>query len=46
MSESYTNTISGLLRKRSELMGEAQALREKMATVGNALRGQSPNQPP
>lgn len=37
MSDGYANTISGLLRKRSELMGEAQALREKQAEVGNAI---------
>ena len=33
----YQNTISGLLKKRSELMGEAQLLREKMAEVSNAI---------
>jgi len=33
--DGYDNTISGLLRKRSELMGEAQRLREAMAVVGN-----------
>lgn len=37
MTDSYQNTISGLLRKRSELMGEAQLLREKMAEVSNAI---------
>ncbi|MGE5513809.1 MAG: hypothetical protein ACM31O_21485 [Bacteroidota bacterium] len=37
MAESYTNTISGLLRKRSELMGEAQRLREVLAVVGNDI---------
>lgn len=37
MQDGYANTISGLLRKRSELMGESQALREKMAEVGNAI---------
>ena len=35
--DGYANTISGLLRKRAELMGESQALREKMAEVGNAI---------
>lgn len=35
MAEPYTNTISGLLRKRSELMGDAQRLREELAHVGN-----------
>lgn len=33
--DGYDNTISGLLRKRSELMGEAQQLREQLAVVGN-----------
>lgn len=37
MAESYTNTISGLLRKRSEMMGEAQRLREALAVVGNDI---------
>ena len=35
MGEPYANTISGLLRKRSELMGDAQRLREELAHVGN-----------
>jgi hypothetical protein len=35
MGERYANTISGLLRKRSELMGDAQRLREELAHVGN-----------
>lgn len=37
MTDSYTNTISGLLRKRSEMMGEAQRLREALAIVGNDI---------
>jgi hypothetical protein len=37
MPEAYTNTISGLLRKRSELMGDAQRLREQLAHVGNDI---------
>ena len=35
MGEPYANTISGLLRKRSELMCDAQRLREELAHVGN-----------
>ena len=35
MGEPYANTISGHLRKRSELMGDAQRLREELAHVGN-----------
>ena len=37
MAEPYCNTISGLLRKRSELMGAAQCLREQLAHVGNDI---------
>jgi hypothetical protein len=37
MGETYQNTISGLLRKRAELMGEAQRLREQLAEVGNDI---------
>ena len=37
MGEPYQNTISGLLRKRSEMMGEAQRLREALAVVGNDI---------
>ena len=37
MAEPYRNTISGLIRKRSELMGEAQRLREELAHVGNDI---------
>lgn len=37
MAAPYRNTISGLLRKRSELMGDAQRLREQLAHVGNDI---------
>ena len=37
MDDGYQNTISGLLRKRAALMGDSQALREKLAEVGNAI---------
>lgn len=37
MGEPYQNTISGLLRKRAELMGEAQRLREAMAAISNDM---------
>jgi hypothetical protein len=37
MAEAYANTISGLLRKREELMTEAQSLREDLAKVGNDI---------
>jgi hypothetical protein len=37
MGEPYANTISGLLRKRAELMGDAQKLREQLAHVGNDI---------
>lgn len=37
MGKAYANTISGLLRKRSELMGDAQRLREQLAHVGNDI---------
>ena len=37
MGGPYANTISGLLRKRSELMGDAQRLREQLAHVGNDI---------
>jgi hypothetical protein len=37
MGASYANTISGLLRKRSELMGSALRLREDLAHVGNDI---------
>lgn len=35
MSDSYDHTISGLLKKRAELMGEGLRLREALAVVGN-----------
>lgn len=34
---SYDNTISGLLRRRAELMGDHQRLREEMAVVSNDI---------
>lgn len=37
MADNFSNTISGLLRKRADLMSEAQALREKLAEVGNTI---------
>jgi hypothetical protein len=37
MGTPYQNTISGLFRKRSELMGDAQRLREQLAHVGNDI---------
>lgn len=37
MAKPYANTISGLLKKRSELMGDAQRLREQLAHVGNDI---------
>jgi hypothetical protein len=37
MGVPYQNTISGLLQKRSEMMGEAQHLREALAKVGNDI---------
>ena len=37
MEQGHEHTISGLLRKWSSLMGESQALREKLAEVGNAI---------
>jgi hypothetical protein len=35
--ESYSNTISGLLRRRDELMGENASLRERMAVIANDI---------
>lgn len=37
MSTPYANTISGLLRRRAELMADARELRERMAVVGNDI---------
>jgi hypothetical protein len=37
VGEPYANTISGLLKRRSELMGEAMKLREQLAVVGNNI---------
>ena len=38
MAEPYTNTISGLLKRRAELMGEAMTHREQLAVVGTLFR--------
>ena len=37
MGEPYQNTISGLLKRRAELMADARELRERMAVVGNDI---------
>jgi hypothetical protein len=37
MTKDYQHTISGLLKKRSELMGDGQQLRARLAEVGNAI---------
>jgi hypothetical protein len=37
MGAPYANTISGLLKKRSELMGAGLRLREELAHVGNDI---------
>lgn len=37
MGVRYQNTISGLLTKRAELLGEAQLLREKLAAARNSI---------
>lgn len=37
MGKPYANTISGLLKKRSELLGESQKLRGQLATAQNAI---------
>jgi hypothetical protein len=38
MSETYERTISGLLRKRSEMIDEMHSLRERMAVVANDIQ--------
>jgi hypothetical protein len=38
MSEEYERTISGLLKKRSEMVGELHGLRERMGVVTNDLQ--------
>jgi hypothetical protein len=38
MAEEYERTIGGLLKKRSEMVGELHALRERMAVVANDLQ--------
>jgi hypothetical protein len=37
MGTPYQNTISGLLKRRAELMADARELRERMAVVGNDI---------
>ena len=37
MADDYSHTISGLLRKRADMMGQAQALREELAVIGNDI---------
>jgi len=37
MGVKYQNTMSGLLNKRAELLGEAQLLREKLAAARNSI---------
>ena len=37
MEDSYQNTISGLLRKRTDLVAELQSLRERMAAITNDI---------
>jgi hypothetical protein len=38
MPEEYERTISGLIKKRAEMMGELHALRERMGVVTNDLQ--------
>ena len=35
--DGYDNTISGLLRKRAELFGEADRLRDRIAEIRNDI---------
>jgi hypothetical protein len=37
MATPYQNTISGLLKRRAELMADARELRERMAVAGSDL---------
>lgn len=37
MTKGYEHTISGRLKKRSELMGDAQSLRAQQAEVANSI---------
>lgn len=37
MANGYEHTISGLMKKRSELMGEANELRARLGVTGNAI---------
>ncbi len=36
-TDTYKHTISGLLRRRAEMLGEAKVLRERLAVVTNAI---------
>lgn len=36
-TNSYANTIAGLLRRRSELLGELEKIRESVAATANAI---------
>ena len=38
MAEEYERTVGGLLKKRSEMVGELHALRERMGVVTNDLQ--------
>ncbi len=38
MATPYQNTISGLLQKRSELMREAGAIKERLSVIGNDVQ--------
>jgi hypothetical protein len=38
MPEEYERTISGLIKKRAEMVGELHSLRERMAVVSNDLQ--------
>ena len=38
MGTPYQNTISGLLRKRTELMREAGAIKERLSIIGNDVQ--------
>jgi hypothetical protein len=39
MDEKYSNTISGLLRKRGEMLNEIRDVRERIAMLSNDLEG-------
>lgn len=38
MGTPYQNTISGLLRKRTQLMREAGAIKERLSVIGNDVQ--------